>query len=113
MCDTSILETDFSGCAQLLTLSKLDEFGGRGEDELIMLPRDKIELIELDDGFGDAWYFGKNLRTGQTGLFPASMRPSQEPLITPDYSPQANISARQTLPKQAPQEKPSPSRQYL
>lgn len=55
---------------------KLDEFGGRGEDELIMLPRDKIELIELDDGFGDAWYYGKNLRTGQTGLFPASMRRS-------------------------------------
>lgn len=60
---------------------KLDEFGGRGEDELIMLPRDKIELIELDEGFGDAWYYGKNLRTGQTGLFPASMRPPlQDPL---------------------------------
>lgn len=44
-----------------------------------MLPRDKIELIELDEGFGDAWYYGKNLRTGQTGLFPASM-PPQDPL---------------------------------
>ncbi|EKV09334.1 Polarized growth protein (Boi2), putative [Penicillium digitatum PHI26] len=55
-------------------LEVLHEFGGRGEDELIMLPRDKIELIELDEGFGDAWYYGKNLRTGQTGLFPASMR---------------------------------------
>ncbi|KAJ5276332.1 hypothetical protein N7497_007219 [Penicillium chrysogenum] len=53
-------------------LEVLHEFGGRGEDELIMLPRDKIELIELDEGFGDAWYYGKNLRTGQTGLFPAN-----------------------------------------
>ncbi|KOS42558.1 hypothetical protein ACN38_g6574 [Penicillium nordicum] len=53
-------------------LDVLHEFGGRGEDELIMLPRDKIELIELDEGFGDAWYYGKNLRTGQTGLFPAN-----------------------------------------
>lgn len=39
-----------------------------------MSPRDKIELVELDEGFGDAWYLGRNLRTGQTGLFPASMR---------------------------------------
>ncbi|KAJ6187442.1 hypothetical protein N7519_002350 [Penicillium mononematosum] len=54
------------------TLEVLHEFGGRGEDELIMLPRDKIQLIELDEGFGDAWYYGKNLRTGQTGLFPAN-----------------------------------------
>ena len=52
-----------------------------------MLPRDKIELIELDEGFGDAWYYGKNLRTGQTGLFPASMRdplpriPSPQPPV--------------------------------
>ncbi|KAJ5130973.1 Sterile alpha motif type 2 [Penicillium bovifimosum] len=53
-------------------LEVLHEFGGRGEDELIMLPRDKIELVELDEGFGDAWYLGKNLRTGQTGLFPAN-----------------------------------------
>ena len=55
-----------------------DDFGGRGEDELVMMPRDRIELIELDEEFGDAWYLGKNLRTGQTGLFPASMHPSPD-----------------------------------
>jgi hypothetical protein len=38
-----------------------------------MAPRDRIELVELDDEFGDAWYLGKNLSTGKTGLFPASM----------------------------------------
>lgn len=55
-----------------------------------MLPRDKIKLIELDEEFGDAWYYGQNLRTGQTGLFPASMRPfprTPPPLTTPDYDP--------------------------
>ncbi|KAJ5774317.1 Sterile alpha motif type 2 [Penicillium paradoxum] len=55
-------------------LEVVHEFGGRGEDELIMLPRDRIELLELDEGFGDAWYLGKNLRTGQTGLFPGTAR---------------------------------------
>ncbi|CAI7604159.1 unnamed protein product [Penicillium bialowiezense] len=53
-------------------LEVLHDFGGRGDDELVMMPRDKIELVELDDEFGDAWYLGKNLRTGQTGLFPAN-----------------------------------------
>ena len=93
---------------------KLDEFGGRGEDELIMLPRDKIELIELDEGFGDAWYYGKNLRTGQTGLFPASMRPPQDRRQQPPPTiHQLIFPARQTLLlNQAPQEKPSLSRQY-
>lgn len=60
-----------------------DDFGGRGEDELVMMPRDKIELIELDEEFGDAWYLGKNLRTGQTGLFPASMRSLED--LPPDW----------------------------
>jgi hypothetical protein len=60
-------------CGARIANPVLDEFGGRGEDELVMSPRDRIELVELDDEFGDAWYLGKNLRTGQTGLFPASM----------------------------------------
>lgn len=80
---------------------KLDEFGGRGEDELIMLPRDKIELIELDEGFGDAWYYGKNLRTGQTGLFPASMRP-QDPLTTPPFITPKLIFVRNRLYQRLP-----------
>lgn len=73
-----------------------------------MLPRDKIELIELDEGFGDAWYYGKNLRTGQTGLFPASMRaPSPgPPHQPPDYSPQLifvrNRLYQSGLPKKDP-----------
>ncbi|KAJ5834736.1 Sterile alpha motif type 2 [Penicillium robsamsonii] len=68
-------------------LEVLHEFGGRGEDELIMLPRDKIELVELDEGFGDAWYLGRNLRTGQTGLFPANFTKVGPPRKTLAESP--------------------------
>ncbi|OQE47357.1 hypothetical protein PENCOP_c001G00706 [Penicillium coprophilum] len=68
-------------------LEVLHEFGGRGEDELVMLPRDKIELVELDEGFGDAWYLGKNLRTGQTGLFPANFTKVGPPRKTLAESP--------------------------
>ncbi|KAJ5997027.1 hypothetical protein N7522_008687 [Penicillium canescens] len=53
-------------------LEVIHGFNGRGEDELVMAPRDRIELVELDDEFGDAWYLGKNLSTGKTGLFPAN-----------------------------------------
>ena len=34
---------------------------------------ERIELVELDDGFGDGWYLGKDLRTGITGLFPGGV----------------------------------------
>lgn len=49
----------------------------------MIVPGDKIKLIELDEEFGDKWYYGKNMQTGQEGLFPSRMRPShatEEPL---------------------------------
>ncbi|KAL6236609.1 hypothetical protein BDW75DRAFT_206483 [Aspergillus navahoensis] len=46
------------------------DFAARSEDELNLRKGEKIELVELDDGFGDGWYLGKDLRTGITGLFP-------------------------------------------
>ena len=42
---------------------------------------DKIELAELDEGFGDGWYLGKLLKTGITGLFPGGLL---SPFNTPD-----------------------------
>lgn len=47
-----------------------DDFDARGTDELTLRRGDKIELIELDDGFGDGWFLGKDSKTGTTGLFP-------------------------------------------
>ncbi|KAL2812869.1 hypothetical protein BJX63DRAFT_421574 [Aspergillus granulosus] len=46
------------------------DFAARGDDELTLRRGEKIELVELDDGFGDGWYLGKDVQTGVTGLFP-------------------------------------------
>ncbi|KAE8372748.1 hypothetical protein BDV26DRAFT_87590 [Aspergillus bertholletiae] len=46
------------------------DFEARGPDELNLRRGEKIELVELDDGFGDGWYLGKDLDTGTQGLFP-------------------------------------------
>jgi hypothetical protein len=47
-----------------------DDFEARSGDELNLTKGDKVELLELDDGFGDGWYLGKSLVSGVTGLFP-------------------------------------------
>lgn len=52
----------------------LDDFDARSSDELTLRKGDKIELVELDDGFGDGWYLGRHLSKGMTGLFPGGMR---------------------------------------
>ncbi|KAL2814533.1 hypothetical protein BDW59DRAFT_154330 [Aspergillus cavernicola] len=46
------------------------DFAARGDDELTLKRGEKIELVELDDGFGDGWYLGKDVKTGVIGLFP-------------------------------------------
>lgn len=48
----------------------LDDFDARSADELTLRKSERIELIELDDGFGDGWYLGNHLSKLQTGLFP-------------------------------------------
>jgi hypothetical protein len=51
----------------------IDNFDARGEDELTLRRGDKVELVELDEGFGDGWYLGKHTATGKTGLFPGGI----------------------------------------
>ncbi|PLN86263.1 hypothetical protein BDW42DRAFT_190177 [Aspergillus taichungensis] len=46
------------------------DFDARGPDELTLRRGEKIELVELDDGFGDGWYLGKDTSSGASGLFP-------------------------------------------
>ncbi|KAL1880921.1 hypothetical protein Plec18167_003456 [Paecilomyces lecythidis] len=46
------------------------DFDARGADELTLRRGDKVELVELDEGFGDGWYLGKHMAHGTTGLFP-------------------------------------------
>ncbi len=47
-----------------------DDFDARSSDELTLRKSDQIELLELDEGFGDGWYLGRLLDNGTTGLFP-------------------------------------------
>lgn len=48
----------------------IHDFRARSEDELSLLKGDHIKVLETDKDFGDGWYIGENLTTGQTGLFP-------------------------------------------
>lgn len=48
----------------------INEYSQRMEDELNMKPGDKIQVITDDDEYNDGWYFGKNLRTKEEGLYP-------------------------------------------
>jgi SH3 domain len=61
-------------------MSSTDNFDARGEDELTLRRGDKVELVELDEGFGDGWYLGKHSSTGKTGLFPGGTYSLPTPL---------------------------------
>lgn len=52
-----------------------DDFDARGPDELTLRRGEKIELVEMDDGFGDGWYLGKDTSSGASGLFPGGRIP--------------------------------------
>jgi hypothetical protein len=51
-------------------LPAADDFVARSSDELSLKKGDKVELLERDDEFGDGWFLGKHLTSGNTGLFP-------------------------------------------
>jgi hypothetical protein len=55
---------------QLTLILWLDDFDARSSDELTLRKTDQIELVELDEGFGDGWYLGRHLGQGNVGLFP-------------------------------------------
>ncbi|KAA8915727.1 hypothetical protein TRICI_002134 [Trichomonascus ciferrii] len=48
----------------------IHDFRARSEDEISLLKGDHIKVLETDKEFGDGWYIGENLTTGQAGLFP-------------------------------------------
>lgn len=59
----------------LITSYVIDDFLARGADELTLRRGDKVELLELDEGFGDGWYLGKHVAENRTGLFPGGKNP--------------------------------------
>lgn len=48
----------------------ITEYSKRMDDELDMRPGDKIQVVTDDGSYNDGWYFGKNLRTQEEGLYP-------------------------------------------
>lgn len=77
----------------------IDNFDARGEDELTLRRGEKVELVELDEGFGDGWYLGKHTATGKTGLFPGGIHNSlllETTYIARHFS--TDFSAQFTLP---------------
>jgi hypothetical protein len=50
-----------------------DNFTARNLDELSFRKGDLLELLEGDDNYGDGWYIGLNLMSGERGLFPQGM----------------------------------------
>ncbi|KAL3231068.1 Sterile alpha motif [Nakaseomyces bracarensis] len=49
----------------------VNEYRRRMEDEIDLKPGDKVEVLTDDGEYNDGWYYGKNLRTLKTGLYPA------------------------------------------
>lgn len=50
--------------------SVVKDFTARLNDELSISRGDVVALISDDSEFGDGWYMGKNLTTGEVGLYP-------------------------------------------
>lgn len=51
-------------------IKTIDDFQARSSDELSLAKGDRVELLERDDEFGDGWFLGRYMSTGNTGLFP-------------------------------------------
>ncbi|KAL2421418.1 hypothetical protein ABEF95_006169 [Exophiala dermatitidis] len=69
----------------------IHDFDARSADELTLRKSDQIELVELDDGFGDGWYLGRHLGQSTTGLFPgvytAKLPPNFTAVSAPSVKP--------------------------
>ncbi|RMZ86267.1 hypothetical protein DV736_g6505, partial [Chaetothyriales sp. CBS 134916] len=48
------------------------DFDARSPDELTLRKAERLQLLELDDGFGDGWYLGRHMSRDATGLFPGA-----------------------------------------
>jgi hypothetical protein len=91
-------------------LMVVHDFDARSSDELTLRRGDRIQLVELDDGFGDGWYLGKHLASGGTGLFPGvytTKLPTGLPNLRPNGSAGRASLPSETLSFQTAQSGPS------
>ncbi|CAK7263512.1 hypothetical protein SEPCBS57363_000596 [Sporothrix epigloea] len=85
----------------------IHDFQARSSDELTLSKGDRVELLERDDEFGDGWFLGKQLVSGNTGLFPeVYTRPAPKGLPTGTSA--LNAVKQTPLPCPAADEKPPP-----
>ncbi|KAL1903249.1 hypothetical protein Sste5346_000534 [Sporothrix stenoceras] len=91
----------------VIQLTDADDFQARSSDELTLAKGDRVELLERDDEFGDGWFLGKHMVSGNTGLFPeVYTRPSPKGFQT---GASALAAVKQVpLPSPTTEEKPPP-----
>jgi hypothetical protein len=82
------------------------DFDARSGDELTLRRGERIELVEMDDGFGDGWYLGKHLGRGQNGLFPG-IYTTKVPMASPNPH-FGGLPQRSSLPSPSSAFQPSP-----
>ncbi|GAN11606.1 conserved hypothetical protein [Mucor ambiguus] len=79
----------------LETVYAVHNFEAENDDELSFQIGEKVFVIQKDDGFGDGWWKGENIR-GQVGLFPMNYITFEQPqqqiidLLTPSTSDSTN-----------------------
>ncbi|KAL7322338.1 hypothetical protein PS15p_211967 [Mucor circinelloides] len=81
----------------LETVYAVHNFEAENDDELSFQIGEKVFVIQKDDGFGDGWWKGENIR-GQIGLFPMNYITFEQPhqqiidLPTPSTSDSTNTT---------------------
>ncbi|KAK2797978.1 polar growth protein [Onygenales sp. PD_10] len=75
------------------------DFEARGADELTLRRGDKVELLELDEGFGDGWYLGKHIIENRTGLFPGVYTTTAPKISVRQPASQASNSSTPSKPR--------------
>ncbi|ODQ79358.1 hypothetical protein BABINDRAFT_161765 [Babjeviella inositovora NRRL Y-12698] len=71
---TTSFSLDFDSASELPTAGPvytvIKVFNARLGDELNLQVGDKLEVIADDSEYNDGWYMGRNMVTGETGLYP-------------------------------------------
>ncbi|KAF7730053.1 polar growth protein [Apophysomyces ossiformis] len=67
--------------AALETVYAIHSFEAENDDEIAFSVGEPVIVLEKDDGYGDGWWQGRNVR-GEIGLFPMNYTTYQQPALT-------------------------------
>ncbi|CCE63168.1 hypothetical protein TPHA_0E00730 [Tetrapisispora phaffii CBS 4417] len=91
----------------------INQYEKRMEDELNMQLGDKIQVITDDSEYNDGWYYGKNLRTQEEGLYPVVFTQTFVPdrvQLTQEKSARRISTIMTNLPVNSTSELPTPQK---